>query len=322
MLLFWKSLLFFFGGTDSLSRAKEELEPKRTVGNDEQPDGSKLPLLTASPLDYHVFRQEITSKYPAYNPPPLVVPLELENNSILPPLPSHSRLNSSSGLFSGVGPPGVGGNGSILHQSVHIATPAPSPPPSPIGPGGKAGKKQNYQTNQNFPFMYPPLDDTSNDIGGTGSSELQDNLVGKKWQGSDVPASIIEAGKLFSSRIKMTRAIRQLWEERERFMKYDRGWDARESENPLQPDSEEEKELGEDPFTSPRKEEKQPTETPPREKETDNENVQSRLDAVEEFYVSLPEPTKHISIIANGYAEGGYAASSIDCYRLIKGHID
>lgn len=290
MLLFWKSLLFLFGGTDSLIKAKEELEPKRSV-EDDGTGRSRLPLLTASPLDYHVFRQEITSKYPAYNPPPLIVPLELETNSILPPLPSHSRLNSSSGLFTGVGQPGIGGNSSILHQSVHIATPTPSPPPSPIGPGGKAGKKQNYQTNQNFPFMYPPLDGTSNNIGGSGSGELQDNLVGKRWEGSDVPASIIEAGKLFSSRIKMTRALRQLWEERENFMKFDRGWDAQQSKKQSQLDSEEEEEemeLGEDPFSIPLKPEEPPTEPHRVEKETDNEDVQSRLDAVEDFYVSWP----------------------------------
>lgn len=290
MLLFWKSILFLFGGTDSLNRAKEELEPKRTTENEGTSDGSKMPLLTASPLDYHVFRQEITSKYPAYNPPPLVVPLELENNSILPPLPN-SRLNSTSGLFSGVGQPAVGGNSSILHQSVHIATPAPSPPPSPIGPGGKAGKKQNYQTNQNFPFMYPPLDGTSNNIGGRGSSELQDSLVGKEWQGSDVPASIIEAGKLFSSRIKMTRALRQLWEERERFMKFDRGWDAQDAGNPPQLDSEEEEgdkeEFDEESFTVPPKEDKPSSDARHPEKETDNEDVQGRLDAIEDFYVSL-----------------------------------
>ena len=289
MLLFWKSLLFVFGGSDSLDRAKAELEPKRTVNNDGSSGNSRMPLLTASPLDYHVFRQEITSKYPAYNPPPAVVPLELENNSILPPLPNHSsRLTSASGLFSGVGPSSIGGNGSILHQSVHIATPAPSPPPSPIGPGGKAGKKQNYQTNQNFPFMYPPLDGTSNNIGGSGSGEVQDCLVGKKWQGSDVPASIIEAGRLFSSRVKMTRAIRQLWEERERFMKFDRGWDARDSENPTLSDSDDDDDdLDEESSNEPPKEKKQPVQQPHAEKETDNEDVQGRLDAVEDFYVSL-----------------------------------
>ncbi|THC98180.1 hypothetical protein EYZ11_002336 [Aspergillus tanneri] len=283
IVLFWKSLLLFFGGSDSLKKAKEELEPE--FEEKEKSTSGRTPFLTASPLDYHIFRQEITSKYPAYNPPPPVVPLELENNSILPPLPQHpSRTVSSNSLFSGVGPSVAGGNGSILHQSVHIATPAPSPPPSPIGPGGKAGKKQNYQTNQNFPFMYPPLDDSSNDIGGKGTTELQDVLVGKRWEGSDVPTSIIEAGKLFSSHVKMTRAMRQLWEERERFMKYDRGWYLDDGEPPLDERipadlAEELEEL--EHATAAKK--KTSDDTFP-EKETDNEDIQRRLDAVESFY--------------------------------------
>jgi hypothetical protein len=113
---------------------------------------------------------------------------------------------------------------SILHQPVHIATPAPSPPPSPPV-GGKAGKKQNYQTNQNFPFMYPPLDSTSNSAGGKGAAGLQELLVGRKWEGSDIPKSILEAGTLFANRMRMTRAMRQLWNEREKFLKFERGWD-------------------------------------------------------------------------------------------------
>ena len=40
-----------------------------------------------------------------------------------------------------------------------------------------------------------------------------------------MPASILEAGELFSKRVRMTRATRQLWEERERFLKFERGWD-------------------------------------------------------------------------------------------------
>lgn len=264
ILLLWKSLLLVFGGSDSLKKAKEVLEPSQ----ERQDSSQRTPFLTASPLDYHLFRQEVTSKYPAYNPPPPIVPLELENTSILPPLQHPSRTNPSSGLFSGVGPPIAGGNGSILQQSVHIATPAPSPPPSPIGPGGKTGKKQNYQTNQNFPFMYPPLDDTSNHIGGKGSTERQDSLVGKRWEGSDVPASIIEAGKLFSSHVKMTRAMRQLWQERENFMKYDRGWNFDDSDPDPQAG-----EMDQDQKSGPAV-------------ETDDPDIQRRLDAVEAFYVS------------------------------------
>lgn len=279
ILLLWKCILLFFGGSDRLKQAKEAMEP--AFEGDKDDPTRRTPFLTASPLDYHNFRQEITSKYPAYNPPPPVIPLELENSSILPPLPQHpSRSYSSNGLFSGVGPSVAGGNGSILHQSVHIATPAPSPPPSPIGPGGKAGKKQNYQTNQNFPFMYPPLDNSSNYLGGKGSTEVQDVLVGKKWDGADVPASVIEAGSLFSTHVKMTRAMRQLWEEREHFMKYDRGWHAdgdvaraagaEQAADELQGISLDEKK-----------------ENASRERQTDNDEIQKRLDAVESFYVSL-----------------------------------
>lgn len=284
LLLLWKSLLLVFGGTDDLKRAKEVLEP--VILSEKDKPKRRTPFLYASPLDYHLFRQEITSKYPAYNPPPLIVPLELENNSILPPLPHNAaKMNSSSGIFCGVGPSISGGNGSILQKAVHIATPAPSPPPSPAGPGGKAGKKQNYQTNQNFPFMYPPLDDSSNQIGGKGTAERQDALVGKKWDGSDVPASIIEAGNLFSTHVKMTRAMRQLWQEREHFMKYDRGWNSEDAahfpDNMSDdlPDDFEYLDLSGD-------ETKAEPKPKPAVKETDDPDIQRRLNAVDSFYVS------------------------------------
>jgi hypothetical protein len=220
--LFWKALLLTFGNTGKdLGQAKRLVKP----GVDPYSAEASHPVLTASPLDYHLFRQEITSKYPAYNPPLPLIPLELEHKSMLPPVSNQpNRSHGSNGLVSGFGAPEANNSTSILHQPVHIATPAPSPPPSPVGPGGKAGKKQNYQTNQNFPFMYPPLDNTSNNIGGKGTTEMQDLMVGKKWEGSDIPASIIEAGQLFASRMRMTRAMRQLWRERELFLKHERGW--------------------------------------------------------------------------------------------------
>jgi len=210
--------LLVLGGTaeiEMVKRATDELSNFKT-------EGAKT--ITASPLDYHIFRQEITSKYPAYIPPQPLLPLEPENNSILPPLPNRpSRTNGANGIIT----PAMNVNSSgtsILHQPVHIATPAPSPPPSPPV-GGKAGKKQNYQTNQNFPFMYPPLDSTSNSAGGKGQAGLQGSLVGRRWEGSDIPKSIVEAGTLFAERMRMTRAMRQLWEEREKFLKFERGWD-------------------------------------------------------------------------------------------------
>jgi hypothetical protein len=225
--LLWKLLMLVFGDVQhDLEAVKTILQPRV----DPFSADAAHPKLTASPLDYHLFRQEITSKYPAYNPPLPLIPLETEQKTMLPIAPQHTaRLESMAN--SGVSATNAATGTSILHQPVHIATPAPSPPPSPAGPGGKTGKKQNYQTNQNFPFLYPPLDMSSNDIGGKGSTEFQDMAVGKKWEGSDIPTSIIEAGELFASRMRMTRGMRQLWKQRDLFMKYDRGWRADTTQN-------------------------------------------------------------------------------------------
>ena len=282
VLLFWKTILLVFGNMKELNESKVALRQEMDIREHEH-DPS---FITTSPLDYHLFRQEITSKYPAYCPPPPLVPIEEENNSILPPLPNHPSRQASQDNLRMANANGAGR--SIFHQPVHIATPAPSPPPSPAGPGGKGGKKQNYQTNQNFPFLYPPLDGTSNTVGGKGNAELQDQLVGKRWEGSDIPASILEAGQLFASRMRMSRSIRQLWDVREEFIKYERGWNqSKEDDDSLHDEfdsqfgSDDNDEDGEaKQFGPPLKDEELE-----REKETDNEEVQRRLDAINSFYV-------------------------------------
>lgn len=301
LLLYWKTILLLFGDMNDIETSKAALRENTDIAVDEHEES----FITASPLDYHLFRQEITSKYPAYNPPPPLVPIELENNSILPPLPSHvSRQISHNNLQNVVGASVNGGGGSIFHQPVHIATPAPSPPPSPAGPGGKGGKKQNYQTNQNFPFLYPPLDDSSNTVGGKGKAELQDQLVGKRWEGSDVPASILEAGQLFASRMRMSRSIRQLWDVREKYIKYERGWnDSLKYKNNSSPECSEDEDEDEesndndsDDDVSGENETAQDRKQPLKvdkvdqakdERETDNKIVQDRLNAVNEYYVCI-----------------------------------
>ena len=289
ILLLWKAILLSIGGTKKLIESKIILhrESEGDVNHNEV-------FLTASPLDYHIFRQEITSKYPAYNPPPPLVPLELNNSSILPPLHNHpSRTTSHESLATAAGMHTNGVGKSIFHQPVHISTPAPSPPPSPAGPGGKGGKKQNYQTNQNFPFLYPPLDDTSNVVGGKGNAGLQDRLVGKKWEGCDIPASILEAGQLFASRMRMSRSLRQLWEVREEFIKFERGWEDEEKKGPTLEEQVAELDLEDDQDIEDASKRSgdilnrdQSASQDRRIKETDNEDVQNRLDAVEDFYVS------------------------------------
>lgn len=256
-------------------------------------------LITASPLDYHLFRQEITSKYPAYTPPPPLIPIEPENNTVLPPLPHHASRQSSHNESNDASS-GNGIGGSIFNKPVHIATPAPSPPPSPAGPGGKAAKKQNYQTNQNFPFLYPPLDQVNHKVSAKEAAHLQNADVNKRWGGDDVPASIREAGQLFASRMRMSRSLRQLWDVRERYIKEERGWgedngQSQEEDDDEHDDSDDANNDEDDDslLDSPECVEKK--QLPKRSRsvdgisrlpETNDREVQRRLDGIDEYYVS------------------------------------
>ena len=269
LILYRNVCLLQFGGTFEALKIKAVVDPSAQDLEDGLPDQARI---TASPLDYHAFRNEIISKYPAYSPPPPVFSLEPGSSSILPPLSEHfdqaTTINTAS---SGAGPANINGNNtSILYQSVHIATPAPSPPPSPAGPGGKGIKKQNYQTNQMFPFLYPPLEEDSNAIGGKGSTEMQDLLVGRKWHGSDIPTSILEAADLFSERMRATRAMKQLWDERVRFLKYDRGY------NTIRDMNAGTGKVNDDERYDDITDERKPL----------SDDLRIRLDAVEDFYVS------------------------------------
>ena len=318
-LLFWKSLLLAFGGTNEIIKAKKATS--ETLDQEKEEN-----IIIASPLDYHAFRQEVTSKYPAYVPPQCTIPLEADQTSILPQLPNHpSRNNGANGILSG--PPSQSSGASILNQPVHIATPAPSPPPSPAL-GGKGGKKQNYQTNQNFPFMYPPLDASSNGAGGKGAAGLQDQLVGRRWEGSDIPASILEAGELFSKRVRTTRAARQLWDEREKFLRFERDGpdelddDILESLDLSSLTLEERQELGLE--KSPSDEERarlqgSGVDLGPRA-DTVEEQTRERLEAVERFYVRC-HVLRHTLILANVYiAERIPSTSSVPRHRAPESH--
>lgn len=143
--------------------------------------------ITSSPLDYHAFREDIMSRYPSYIPPPSQLPKSYENSQSISHYVEVPRPAHAQQSNSSLPPP-----------AVHIATPAPSPPSSPAIAAGQKVKKSVFMTNQSFPFIYPT-------------------------EGS-VPESIIEAGELFSSRVRTTPAMVQLWDERDKFMQYERGW--------------------------------------------------------------------------------------------------
>ncbi|KAI5296133.1 Factor arrest protein 11 [Ascosphaera acerosa] len=307
LLLLWKSILLFWGGTDVLARLKASLEPDQSItGDNNADDRPHYPLLRTSPLDYQHFRQEVTSKYPAYNPPPPPVPFEMEHTSLLPPMQPHVTGTTdnplgSSGLAVPTHPTRASGARSILHQSVHIATPAPSPPPSPMGSNGKVAKKQNYQTSPHFPFMYPPIEgsgvlslpqeiDTDVQRGSKSGAGQRQSSSGKDWRDLDVPASIVEAGQILSTRLRMTRASRQLWDERERFMRFERGWNVDDTESEFELDSTEDvSERGYEGDGADYGRRRRRSGQSKKAVQSEDSWVQATLDAVEDFYTrTLP----------------------------------
>ena len=288
--MFWKLSLLSFGNFGELENSKRVLSPESFP----EEAFDKDQLMTASPLDYHLFRQEITSKYPAYDPPPPLLPIELENSSLLPPLPNHPSRQASQDALHDIMGNGQTMNESILNQAVHIATPAPSPPPSPAGPGGKGGKKQNYQTNQNFPFLYPSVGDQGEGAKPVLNGDLPPSIraVKKQWEDNDVPASILEAGQLFASRMRMSRSMRQIWDVRESFIQAERGWNgarADEDHDHEENDNEDNEEdvhiKGEENWSDTNKSKAAATTAADLHELCENEDVQQRLNAVNDFYV-------------------------------------
>ncbi len=179
--IFWKLILSQFGGLERYNKAKTYLHKIHKV---------KEPLdnqVIASPLDYQAFRQDITAKYPSYVPPQSTVPKWFENTQSISQFIQVPRPGST-----------VSAAMQLPTPVVHIATPAPSPPSTPLAAPGQKVKRSNFQIDQSYPLIFP----------GDG----------------EVPFSIKEAGELFASRVYTSLATKQLWDERDKFMKQERGW--------------------------------------------------------------------------------------------------
>lgn len=181
-LFFWKTMLCLFGDSKQLEKTRSYMRKKCNL-----PEEVDENAVTASPLDYHAFRQDIVSRYPAYMPPSSCIPSFIDNSRSMShfieiPRPVHTHAS----------------NNALPIPVVHIATPAPSPPASPAIAAGQKVRKSVFMTNQSFPFIHPTTD--------------------------TIPHSIIEASELFANRVNTTPEIVQLWEERLRFMTSERGW--------------------------------------------------------------------------------------------------
>ncbi|ODQ82319.1 hypothetical protein BABINDRAFT_10780 [Babjeviella inositovora NRRL Y-12698] len=192
LLVAWKLALVELGGMEDMKRTKAFLRQNANIA-----DCSSESKVTA--LDFHVFREDVTAKFPTYNAPVSTLPELFDNPGSLSQLIDKPRPLASNSI-----------NIHLPTPEIHISTPAPSPPSTPLAlPASKI--KRTYQTNQSFPFLYPS---DSSDEEGDASEHTFEN----------VPYSIKEAGEIIYKNIRRTVTQKQLWLERNALMRQERGW--------------------------------------------------------------------------------------------------
>ncbi|KAK0556361.1 Factor arrest protein 11 [Tilletia horrida] len=204
LLLTWKTILACFGGQSDLARCKQlarEIEGLPPA----QDQKAKAVKTKSSPSDIKTFQEEITVKYPSYQPPPKQLgelPLE-QIASAITPIPQRRPFGMLDGpggtSFSGPGggnnghQPSINGfqgpNGGHAGNNASPGTPAPTPPPSP------KPNKLKFQTDQSRPFVFP----------------YSLSVQGPRT----VPYAIEEAGRLYRTHMHVSLEMWQMWRVRE-----------------------------------------------------------------------------------------------------------
>ncbi|CAG8549971.1 7249_t:CDS:10 [Acaulospora morrowiae] len=164
LLLLWKVILASFGGLNEIRKQREAV---REI-NGLPPIQGKGLMLKSTPTDYQTFLTEVTHKYPTYVPPPCPV---IAMSSI----PINSFFNNNPN-----------GNESSQQNPSNNGSSAPTP----------KSRKQQFQTNQRQPFIFPFSESTPS-----------------------VPKSIEEAGDLYLNFMYVNLGTLQCWKEREELKK-------------------------------------------------------------------------------------------------------
>lgn len=217
IMIVWKLILIEMGDSSHISNVNEFLIDLHGIKNKK---GKDLPdnKLTCSPLDYFTFREDLMDRFPLYKEGgdlpnkdvfqfgTLKETLDEETSSIDDDYQYFMAMNSHSNSLSNlIENPRPNRSHTILSQlpaqTVHIATPVPSPPstPSDYMSGGEKIRKL-YQINQGMPFIYPKADEV------------------------EVPHAIKEASEILKTSVYESYSNKQLWNERQKFMIQERGY--------------------------------------------------------------------------------------------------
>lgn len=214
LLLMWKTLLACWGGIRDYTRVKRLA--RELAGLPPMTQCNKTLKTTA--LDVEQYRSETSVKYPSFTPPKTAPanlaesPISRSNSSKLThrlsqaynPIPlrhhyHHDDLEPThTGMLPGQSTLQQTGPNGPFRGNPQPPTPAPSPPPSP------KPKKQQYQTDQNRPFLLP--------------------FSGKKGENATlVPFAIDEAEGLFNKHLYVSLMLAQMWRTREDCMTCESG---------------------------------------------------------------------------------------------------
>ncbi|KAK9478889.1 hypothetical protein V1514DRAFT_330058 [Lipomyces japonicus] len=209
----WKLVLCLFGDSAAYSAAKQHAW---TLAGLPASAAVRKPVdvVTASPLGYEQFRQDVRFRFPGYTPPPVPFLQQQQRSSITAVTGATSANTSMTSADT------------LPYSSVHVATPAPSPPPSPPPQSSFKPKKSIFQPDRTFPFLFPPPPVAqSPSVPGTVDTSDHNNKHGAEVDTDGVvPVSIREADQIFSKHTRTSLPVVQLWRERDEFMKRERGW--------------------------------------------------------------------------------------------------
>jgi len=230
IMLTWKLILVEMGDSNHLAACDNFLHQVHNIKNKNEEYLSQHKL-TCSPLDYYAFREDLIDKYPLYEN--LTKQFDLKDFSCDAQIndgPKHSirtkvpasveenykyfmAMNSFSNSLSNlIESPRTNKSHTVLSQlpsqTVHIATPVPSPnlTASDYMTGGEKIRR-SYQVNQAMPFIYPNVTSTV------------DNT-----ENTEVPYALKQADEILKSSIYESYSTKRLWYERQKFMKQERGF--------------------------------------------------------------------------------------------------
>lgn len=221
LLLLWKLILVEFGDSQQLAEVDKYLVKENDVRNKERKTPNDV-RLTCSPLEFYTFKEDIMDKYPFCDTKArtshskVASPdsegakhYEISSPTISPDdfvcrqkeFMAFDSFSDSLSNFLQIPRPNKSHSimGQLPSQTLHIATPVPSPPstPSEFMSGGEKIRKM-YHVNQGMPFIYPT-------------------------DGSSLPEAIHEANEIIQDAFYESYSSKRLWDERQLYMRQERG---------------------------------------------------------------------------------------------------